>query len=104
MELINDIQIEVTQMVIRTNSLLGKRRIFEFKRLIFMANIDEVGEEAYLVENNYNTCGVLMLKSGEWIKVKESYEELKSIHTAWWKRSAEESERIMESKSIKVNT
>ena len=92
MELINDIQIEVTQIIIRNNTLLNKRRIFEFKRLVFISHIDEVGEEAYLVENNYTSCGVIMMKSAEWIKTKESYSELKKLHTDWWARAVEKEE------------
>lgn len=90
MEVLNEIQIEVTSITIRTNNLLNKRKIFFHKRLIFLANIDEVGEESYLHENNYLSCGVLMMKSGEWIKVKESYEELKKIHSEWFKEAISE--------------
>lgn len=84
MELINDIQLEVTQVTIRKNNLLNQRRIFFHKRLVFMGNVDSVGEDSYLIENNYVKCGVLMMASGEWIKVKESYDELKNVHSTWW--------------------
>lgn len=90
MELINGIQTEVTQIVIRKNSLTGKRYVFYFKRLVFMANIEDVGEEKYLVENNYCNCGVLIMKSGEWIKVKEQYLDLREIHSNWWKKEVEQ--------------
>lgn len=90
MDLINDIQIEVTQVTIRKNNLLNQRRIFFHKRLVFMGNVEAVGEESYMVENNYVKCGVLMMMSGEWIKVKESYEELKKAHSDWWNAKSKE--------------
>jgi hypothetical protein len=89
MELINDIQLEVTTITIRKNALLNKRRIFFHNRMVFMANIEDIGEESYLHENNYISCGVLMMKSGEWIKVKETYEDLKKIHSEWYKQAVE---------------
>lgn len=91
MEIINDLQIELTQITIRTNTLLNKRRIFFHKRLVFIANIEDVGEESYLHENNYVSCGVVIMKSGEWIKVKESYEDLKKIHSDWFKEAVDKS-------------
>ena len=52
METINDLQIEVTQIVIKRNSLLNRRDIFEFKRRLFVSHIVSVTEENYLVNNN----------------------------------------------------
>lgn len=96
MELINDIEIEVTQISIRLQKIVDKRRIFYFKRLILMDDVESISEEAYLVENNYASCGCIILKSGEWLKTKEPYEELKKIYSEWM---IKEKERIL--KAIK---
>lgn len=84
MKLIGDYQIEVNQIVIRNNSLLNKRVIDFFNRTIFFVDIEDVGEYSYLVENNYVKCAVVIKKSGEWIKVKEDYSELKSVLINWY--------------------
>lgn len=31
-----------------------------------------------------------MMSSGEWIKVKEPYEELKKVHSDWWNAKSKE--------------
>ncbi len=92
METINDIQIEVTQIVPRKNNVLGERRVFKFKRRIFIANIDSPTEECYLKEHNYITCGALIMKDGEVIKTMELYPELAEIHSRWFKESLDASE------------
>lgn len=84
MELINDIQLEVTQIIIKKNSLMNKRNVFKFKRVVFMANIESVGEDNYKVDSNYTACGLLLMKDGEWIKTKESFEEIKAIYCDWY--------------------
>lgn len=92
MEPINDLQIEVTQIVIKRNSLLNMRRVFKFKTRVFIANIDRPSEEVYLAENNYITCGCLIMKDGEVIKTVESYKELSELHSQWFKESIEQAE------------
>lgn len=90
MEAINDLQIEVTQIVIRKNLLLNTRRVFKFKTSVFIADIARPSEEVYLAENNYITCGCLIMKDGEIIKTVEPYRELAEIHSEWFKRSVDE--------------
>jgi len=93
MKLIGEYQIEVNQIVIRNNSLLNKRVIDTFERLMFFVDIEDVGSYSYLVENNYVKCAVIIKKSGEWVKVKEDYNELKEVLKNWYKTN-EKSETI----------
>jgi hypothetical protein len=94
MKVINDIQLEVTQIIIKKNNLLGRRDICSFKRTIFITKILSVSEETYLVENNYKGCSALYLDDEGWIKVKDSYTELSEIHSDWFDRSVKASEDI----------
>jgi len=87
MELINDIQIEVTEIRIKVQPIVLKRVICHFKRMIFLSDIKSVSEENYLVENYYTKCSGLYITDEGWIKVKEPYNELQSIHSDWWDRS-----------------
>ncbi len=91
METINDLQIEVTQIVVKKHSLLNRRDIFEFKRRLFISHIVSITEENYLVNNNYSKCSCI-ITSDEEIKVKEPYNELAELHSAWFKESVESSE------------
>ena len=86
MELINDIQIEVTEIVIKKVQILDKRTVFFFKRRIFMGEIQGVSEESYLVENNFSKCAALYVDNEGWIKVRESFTELAELHSEWWQR------------------
>ena len=85
MKVISEYQIEVNQIVIRTHSLLNKRIVDSFARAMFLVDIEDVGEYSYLVENNYVKCAVVIKKSGEWVKVKEDYNELKEVLKNWYK-------------------
>jgi len=85
MKVISEYQIEVNQIVIRNNSLLNKRIIDSFARAMFLVDIEDVGEYSYLVENNYVKCAVVIKKSGEWVKVKEDYTELRDALINWYK-------------------
>ena len=85
MDLINDIQIEVTEIVIKKVQILDKRTVFFFKRRIFMADVLGVSEETYLVENNFSKCCALYIENEGWIKVRESYLELSELHSEWWR-------------------
>lgn len=85
MELINGIQIEVTEIRTKKHSLLDKRNVFFFKRTIFLAHIRGVAEENYLVENNYSRCASLYVEDEGWIKIRESFDEVSKIHSDWWK-------------------
>lgn len=89
MELINGIQIEVTQIQIKKNQLLNDRNVFPFKRVIFMSQIVSVKEDNYLVNNNYAKCSTLILDTNEWVKVKEPYNELNALYIQWWKDATE---------------
>ena len=65
MELINDIQIEVTEIRIKIQPIILKRKVCEFKRRIFVSDIKSISEENYLVENNYTKCsGIFIRKKG----------------------------------------
>jgi len=79
-----DLQIEVTEIVIRKNEVLGKRRIDFFKRLLFFSNIEDVMEYSYQHEHYYNSCSGIMLKSGQFLKVKENYEDIKEKLVKWY--------------------
>lgn len=92
MELINDIQIEVTQVVIKKNNLLGVRHINFFKRTVFISKIVSVSEENYLVENKYSKCSAIFLVDEGWIKIKEPYQELASLHSEWFNENVNKSE------------
>lgn len=87
MRVVDDYRIEVTAIVIRTNSLLNKRIIDNFKRTIFIAHIKDVCEYSYLVENNYVKCSALVMENEEWIKVKDDYNELNTAITEWYKHN-----------------
>lgn len=76
MKLINNLQVEVTQIVVRTNELLNKRIIDFFKRRVWIENIADTSEYSYRAEVYYIGCGCLIMNDGEIIKTKESYEEL----------------------------
>ena len=89
MELINGIQIEVTQIVIKRNSLLNKRFICEFKRRLFIGDILSVSEESYLVESYYKDCSGLYVETEGWIKVKEPFNEIAPLHSEWWRVKTE---------------
>jgi hypothetical protein len=52
---------------------------------MFFVDIEDVGEYSYLVENNYVKCAVIIKKSGEWVKVKEDYNEIKEALINWYK-------------------
>ena len=84
MELINGIQIEVTEITIKKNNLLNRRDIFKFKRLLFIGDVLAVSEENYLVTSNYVNCSALFIENEGWIKVVEPFEDLKEIHSKWW--------------------
>ena len=92
MKVINDIQLEITQIIIKKNNLLSRRDICLFKRIIFITKILSVSEETYLVENNYVKCSALYLDDEGWIKVKENYTEISEMHSDWFDRSVKESE------------
>ena len=94
MRVINDIQLEVTQIIIKKNNLLGRRDICSFKRTIFITKILSVSEETYLVENNYMKCSALYMDDEGWIKVKDNYTELSEMHSDWFDRSVKASEEI----------
>lgn len=85
MKLIGEYQIEVNTISIRNNSLLNKRIIDFFARTIFFAEIKSVTEYSYLVENNYVKCAVIILDTGEWVKIKEDYNEVNNAVTNWYK-------------------
>ena len=89
MELINDIQIEVTEIRIKIQPIILKRKVCEFKRRVFVSDIKSISEENYLVENNYTKCSGIFIQEEGWIKVKEPYNELTDIHSEWWKRSVD---------------
>ena len=89
MELINDIQIEVTEIVIKKVQLLDKRTVFFFKHRVFVGDILRVSEESYLVENNFSKCSAIYLEGEGWIKIKEPYIEISELHSDWWKRKVE---------------
>lgn len=91
MELINGIQIEVTEITIKKQSLLNKRNVFFFKRRIFLADIKGVSEENYLVENNYSRCASLYIEDEGWIKIREPFDEVSAIHSEWWRAKTSES-------------
>ncbi len=93
MEIINDIQIEVSQVIIKKNNLLNRRDICFFKRTIFISKILSVSEETYLVENNYVKCSALYLDDEGWIKIKENYQEIASLHSKWYDANVKESEK-----------
>jgi len=76
MIIINNLQIEITQIIVRTNNLLNKRIIDNFKRRLWIENISDTSEYSYRVEANYVKCGCLIMGDGERILTKESYEEL----------------------------
>ena len=86
MRIIGEYQLEVSQIVIRVNSLLNKRIIDFFARAVFFAEIKSVGEYSYLVENNYVKCAILILDSGEWVKIKEDYNEVNNAVSNWYKQ------------------
>jgi hypothetical protein len=92
MELINEIQIEVTQVIIKKNNLLNRRDICLFKRTIFISKILSVSEENYLVENNYAKCSAIHLFDEGWIKIKEPYQELATMHSEWFNANINKSE------------
>jgi len=96
MKVINDIQLEVTQIIIKKNNLLGRRDICPFKRTIFITKILSVSEETYLVENNYVRCSALYMDDEGWIKVKENYSELSEMHSDWFDRSVKANEEKSE--------
>ena len=81
MNVIGNIQVEVTQIVVRTNNLLNKRKIDNFRRRVWIENILDTSEYSYRVEANYLECGCLIMDSGERILTKESYEELSECLT-----------------------
>jgi hypothetical protein len=89
MEIINDIQIEVTQIIIFKHSLMNKREVFSLKRLLFLANIDDVLEYKYLTNNSFMNCSAIVMKSGEWIKCKEDYSDLKDVIKLWYEKANE---------------
>ena len=96
MKVINDIQLEVTQIIIKKNNLLGRRDICPFKRIVFISKILSVSEETYLVENNYVKCSALYLDDEGWIKVKDNYTELSEFQSEWFDRSVKASEEKSE--------
>ncbi len=83
-------QLEVTQIVIRKNELMNKRFIDTFKRTVFINEIESVSEYTYRVEQNYNQCSVLIMRSGEWIKVKDDYLELRNFINEWNETNTQE--------------
>lgn len=85
MELINGIQIEVTEITIKKQSLLNKRSVFFFKRKVFLGDIKGVSEENYLVENNYSKCTALNIEDEGWVKIREPYDEICAVHSEWWR-------------------
>jgi len=93
MEIINDIQIEVTQVIIKKNNLLNRRDICLFKRTIFISKIVSVSEETYLVENNYVKCSALYIDDEGWIKIKENYTEISQLHSKWFDETVKKSEQ-----------
>lgn len=93
MKVINDIQLEVTQIIIKKNDLLGRRDICLFKRRLFISKIIDISEETYLVENNYMKCSALYVEHEGWIKVKDNYTELSEFHSDWFDRSVKAMEK-----------
>lgn len=83
MRVINDIQIEVSEIIILKNTLLNKRNVFTLKRTLFIAEIKSIMEHKYLVENNYASCSMIILED-EFFKVKDDYSELLTCWTDWW--------------------
>lgn len=90
MELINGIQIEVTEITIKKQSLLNKRSVFFFKRKVFLGDIKGVSEENYLVENNYSKCTALNIEDEGWVKIREPYDEVCAVHSEWWRLKTSE--------------
>jgi hypothetical protein len=89
MELINGIQIEVTQIQAKIHNL-SDRRIFKFKRLLFMSQILSIKQDVYFSEDNeWVRCSSLVLDTNEWIKVSEKYNQLNPIFIQWWKDATE---------------
>jgi hypothetical protein len=86
MELYNDIQIEVSQIAMFDKDVTSLRKKYIFKRLIFIADIADIQEYAYLTEDKhkYLKCRAITLKDGRWFKVTDSYEELKSLMVTWY--------------------
>ena len=84
MEAIYDLQVEVTQIIIKKNNLLNRRDINFFKRTVFISKIQSVSEENYLVENNYTKCSAIHLIDEGWIKIREPYKEIATLHSEWF--------------------
>lgn len=76
MKVVNDLQLEITQIIIRTNTLLNKRQIDQMRRRVWIEEIKDTAEYSYRVDANYVKCGCLIMESGERIKTKEGYDEL----------------------------
>ena len=93
MRLINNLQLEFTQIIIRTNSLLNKRQIEELRRRVWIEEIKDTCEYSYRVEVNYVKCGCLIMESGEWIKTKESYDELNEVLEKYYKANIERNDK-----------
>jgi hypothetical protein len=100
MRVINDIQLEITQIIIKKNNLLSRRDICLFKRIIFITKILSVSEETYLVENNYVKCSALYLDDEGWIKVKDNYTDLSEMHSDWFDRSVKANEENLTNESV----
>ena len=91
MEVINGIQIEVNQIIIKVCSLIDKRSVNKFKRLIFLSDISSICQENYLVKANYYECAAILTKQGEWIKCDNDYNELKKVLINWFEDAIEDS-------------
>jgi hypothetical protein len=88
MKLINDIQIDVKQISIFNNNLAGKH-LKKFKRLIFLADIKDIGEYCYFFDGKIFNCSVIAMRDGDWFKVADKYEDLSVIMIEWYKLASE---------------
>lgn len=97
MEIINENQIEVNCIRIMNFSLMAKRDVFRARRTLFLAQISEITESKYMDEdNNIKKCRVIIKTDGEWIRVADSYDELRKVHSDWWFASPESVKEIKE--------
>jgi len=85
MEVINEIQLEVTQIAIFNNNLAGKKTVKRFKRLIFMNDIKDVAEYCYFLTGGCYNCSAVTFRDGSWFKISEDYNDLKRCLIDWYK-------------------
>jgi len=84
MEIINEIQLEVTQIAVFNNNLAGKI-VKKFKRLIFLNDIKDVAEYCYFNTGRCYACSSITLRDGSWFKTDDDYKEIKQVLTDWYK-------------------